>query len=78
MPFTNGNMIIETRQLSDFNTIHINDNIDINMIKSDSSFIEIRAGENLMPNIISEVVDDILIIKNEKSPVCNRLSGTFE
>ena len=65
MPFTNGNMIIETRQLSDFNTIHINDNININMIKSDSSFIEIRAGENLMPNIISEVVDDILIIKNE-------------
>ncbi len=65
MPFTNGNMIIETRQLSDFNAIHINDNININMIKSDSSFIEIRAGENLMPNIISEVVDDILIIKNE-------------
>ena len=63
MPFTNGNMTIETRQLSDFNAIHINDNININMIKSDSSFIEIRAGENLMPNIISEVVDDILIIK---------------
>lgn len=67
MPLTNGDIIHETRQLSDFNAIHIYDNLDINLIKSDSCYIKITAGENLMPNIISEVVNNILTIRNDNT-----------
>ncbi len=65
MPLTNGDVVNETRQLTDFNKIHISGNIDINLIKSDSCLIEITAGENLIPNIVSDVIDDILIINND-------------
>lgn len=65
MPLTNGDVICETRTLPNFNTIHINDNIDIRLIRSDSCFIEITAGDKLMQNIISIVSDSILTIRND-------------
>mgnify|MGYP003504524127 FL=1 len=65
MPLTNGEIVNETRVLPDFNRIHISDNIDIRLIKSDSCYIEFTAGENIMQNIISDVVDDILIVRND-------------
>ena len=65
MPLTNGDAVKETRTLTSFNKVHINDNIDVNLIRSDSCYIDIIAGENLISNIVSEVVDGILMIRND-------------
>lgn len=70
-PLTNGNVITETRELPSFNTIYLNDNIDATLIHADTFKIEITTGENLIPNIISDVVDDALYIGNDN--ICNWL-----
>lgn len=71
IPLTNGDIITETRSLSDFNVINIDNNIDITLIKSDTCMIEITSGENLMKNIISDVCDSSLYVRNENN--CNWL-----
>ena len=70
-PLTNGKVITETRILSSFNELYLHDNIDVTLVKSDIFKIEITTGENLMPNIISDVVDGAIFIKNENT--CNWL-----
>lgn len=66
-PLSNGKVITENRNLDSFNTLHINDNIDITLISSDTFKIEITTGENLMDNIITETIDGILFIKNNNT-----------
>lgn len=70
-PLTNGDVITEERELSAFNTIYLYDNINVTLVKSDIFKIEITTGENLIPNIISNVVDNALYIRNEN--ICNWL-----
>lgn len=70
-PLTNGKLITETRTLSSFNELYLHDNIDVTLVRSDIFKIEITTGENLMPNIISDVVDGAIFIKNENT--CNWL-----
>ncbi len=64
-PLTNGDIVTRTTELSSFNTIHIYDNIDVNLIKSNTFKIEITTGDHLMENIIYEVADSILTLRNE-------------
>lgn len=64
---SNGKVITENRILPAFDTLCINDNIDITLIKSDSNYIEITTGENLMNNIITEVIDSVFYIRNDNS-----------
>ncbi len=68
-PLTNGDVVTETRELSAFNIIYLCDNIDVILVKSEISKIEITTGENLIPNIISDVIGDALYIRNEN--ICN-------
>lgn len=70
-PLTNGDTITETRELSSFSNLYLNDNIDVTLVNSDIFKIEITTGENLMTNIISDVIDDALYIRNEN--ICNWL-----
>lgn len=64
-PLSNGKTITVRRTLTEFDTLYVNNNIDITLIKSDSNYIEITTGENLIKNIISEVNDSVLHIRNE-------------
>ncbi|MBQ8761032.1 MAG: DUF2807 domain-containing protein [Bacteroidales bacterium] len=64
-PLTNGDIVSRTTELSSFNTINIYDNIDVNLIKSDTFKIEITTGDNLIENIVCEVADSILTLRNE-------------
>ncbi len=68
-PLTNGDVVTKIRRLPSFHTLYINDNIDVILVKSDISKIEITTGENLIPNIISDVIGDALYIRNEN--ICN-------
>lgn len=64
-PLTNGDVIREVRMLSHFDTIYLHDNIDVRLIKSDTFKVEITTCENLMDNIITEVKDSKLTVRND-------------
>ena len=66
-PLTNGNVTTECRALPSFNTMYIYDDINVTLIKSDTSKIEITTCENLIRNIISEVNDSTLTLRNENT-----------
>lgn len=66
-PLTNGRIITETRTLGDFNTLYVYNNINVTLVNSDTSKIEITTGENLMSNIIAETIDGALYLKNENT-----------
>jgi hypothetical protein len=57
-----GEMTKETRNLGAFNQIHVGGAMDIEFVTSDSSYIEIETGKNLLPRIKTEVNDSILRI----------------
>lgn len=66
-PLTNGDVITKTRVLSGFNSIHLYNNIDVTLIESDCSKIEITTGENLMNKITNVISDSTLHLKNENT-----------
>lgn len=57
-----GEITKETRKLAAFNKIHFGGAMDIEFVTSDSSYIEIEAGKNLLPHIKTEVNDNMLKI----------------
>lgn len=61
-----GDIVTEIRQTEDYNSIEINDNIDIHIFCNhpDAGKIEITGGEYLIPHISTEVKNSTLIIKN--------------
>lgn len=71
-PLTNGDITQEVRMLSQFDTIYLHDNIDVRLIKSDTFKVEITTCENLMDNIITEVKDSKLTIRNDNGLNCIR------
>lgn len=66
---TTGNIITQTREVLKFDKIQIEDNINLFISQDSTSGITIEAGENLMPEIITEIHGDTLIIRNDNS--CN-------
>lgn len=64
---SNGKTITERRSLSEFDTLYVNNNIDITLVKSDSNYIVITTGENLMKNIVSDVNMRALTVRNDNS-----------
>ncbi len=58
-----GEITKETRQLADFNKILTNGAMDIEFISSDSSYIELEAGKNILPHIKTEVYNNTLKIQ---------------
>ena len=53
----------ETRQLAEFNKILTNGAMDIEFISSDSTYIELEAGKNILPHIKTEVYNNTLKIQ---------------
>jgi hypothetical protein len=60
-----GRIIHEGRNPEAFNKLELHDNIHLTIIPDYYDYIDIRAGENLIPKIISEVKDCTLVFKNE-------------
>ena len=63
-PLTIGKIVTETRALPDFLEVYLNDDISLSLVRSDTCYIEITTGENLIDNITTEVNGNILTIKN--------------
>lgn len=64
-PLTNGDTLTKSMELPSFNSICLYNNIDVTLIKSDTFKIEITTGENLMENIVCEVNDNTLTLRND-------------
>ena len=68
-PLTVGSIVTEIRQLPDFYEVHVNDNINISLVRSDTCYIEITTGKNIIDNITTEVNNGVLSICN--TTTCN-------
>lgn len=64
-----GEIVSETRTITAFNSILMQDNIDVELIASNTPLIELTAGKNLLQNISIDVIDSQLVIKNNNQ--CN-------
>lgn len=64
-----GNATTVERSIADFTGILMLDNIDVELIKGNSPKVEVTAGEHIIDNIITEVIDSELQIKNQNA--CN-------
>lgn len=69
VPLSNGPKVTQTRELPDFNEVHVNDNISISLVRSDTCYIDITTGKNIIDNITTEVNNGILTICNTST--CN-------
>ena len=63
-PLTIGPTVTQTRELDDFSELYLNDNINLSLVRSDTCYIEIITGANIIDNITTEVKDGILTISN--------------
>ena len=63
-PLTIGPIVTQTRELDDFSELYLNDNINLSLVRSDTCYIEITTGANIIDNITTEVKDGILTINN--------------
>lgn len=63
-PLTVGDIITETRELSDFSEVQLNDNVSLTLVRSNSCRIEITTGKNIIDNITTEVSNNVLTIGN--------------
>lgn len=59
----------EIRYPGSFRNLEVRDNLDVRWFDSDSIFIRITAGKNLLTNISGKVSDQTLVLKNENR--CN-------
>lgn len=67
VPLTVGKIVTQTRELQPFNEVYLNDNISMTLVRTDTCYIEIKTGENLIDNIITEVNGGVLTISNENT-----------
>ena len=75
-----GEIIKETRKLDTFSSIIASGSKDIEFIISDSSYIEIEAGKNILPHIKTEVNNGQLIIQLDNvggQPFYSKETKTF-
>ena len=64
-----GDIISKKIELAEFQTLYIEDKFDVNIFHDSIDFIEISAGENLIPSIIVENKNGTLSIRNDNK--CN-------
>ncbi|HAS40339.1 MAG TPA: hypothetical protein DCS93_07660 [Microscillaceae bacterium] len=64
-----GNIVTEDRQVADFTTIMVNDNIKLLLRNDSSNTVTVKAGSNLIKSVKTEVEGTILKITNENT--CN-------
>ena len=66
---TVGPIVSQTRELNNFTEVYVNDYINITLVRSDTCYIEITTGKNIIDNITNEVENEILTICN--TTTCN-------
>jgi hypothetical protein len=61
-----GKQITITRYVQPFHSLQIDDDIEVHFVfkSSNSNMIEISGGENLLTHISTEVIDSVLVLKN--------------
>lgn len=62
----NGNIITSTRTVNNFDEIAVSGSFDVNLVKGKEGTITIKASENLVDAIVTEVENGILKIKFKK------------
>ena len=62
-----GAITIVNRPISSFNQIDLNDNVNLILTQDTIERIQVEAGQNLQPNILTTVTNNILTIKNTTS-----------
>lgn len=68
-PLTIGSIVTQERELPDFTEVHVNDYINISLVRSDTCYIKITTGKNIVDNITTDVNNGILTICN--TTTCN-------
>ena len=63
-PLTVGRIITESRQLPDFKKVYFNDDFNLELVCSDTNYIVITTGENIIDNVTTEVKDGVLTFSN--------------
>lgn len=65
-PLSIGAITTESRQLANFNKVRVFDDINLTFVKSDTNYVVITTGKNLIDNILTDVnaSDSTLTIKN--------------
>jgi hypothetical protein len=62
-----GDIVMENRPVPAFDSIQLNDNVNL-FIKQDSVYsVSVEAGQNLVPGIITQVIGNQLVISNANS-----------
>jgi hypothetical protein len=64
-----GQVMREQRQIGDFKTVVLRDNINLFLVPSDKNALVVEGGKNLLPKIITEIQDTALVIRNDNQ--CN-------
>lgn len=59
-----GKVKTETRQLAPFRTIRVFDNLKVTIVADTAHFAEVKAGDNLQENILTEVKNGELWVRN--------------
>lgn len=68
-PLTVGPIVTQVRELPNFSEVYLNDNINLSLVRSDTCYIEITTGKNIIDNITTEVRNGNLTISN--TTTCN-------
>lgn len=63
-PLSVGPIVTQTRELPDFKEVYLNDNINLSLVRSDTCYIVIKTGKNIIDNITNEVHNGSLTISN--------------
>ena len=64
-----GDISTETRSIASFSEVKVYDNVNVIFVQDTLTFIELRAGENLIPLVVTELRDGKLFIENHNT--CN-------
>jgi hypothetical protein len=68
---SNGKTIKQSRMISDFDSIQVNDYVNLYLTQDSENKITVESGENIIDGITTDVVDRQLIISNKNK--CNWL-----
>src|SRR5687767_8835474 len=59
-----GSITSDNRNLEAFHTMQVEDNVDVWIIPDSETFVEVKAGSNLIENVTTEVSNGRLTIRN--------------
>ncbi|MBK5286579.1 MAG: DUF2807 domain-containing protein [Bacteroidia bacterium] len=64
-----GDVVNERRSIESFTDVVVNDDLNVIFVQDSAFYIEVNAGENLIPLIITEIRDGKLLVENNNT--CN-------